>query len=178
MEGLPRDELQRLRVLLSRPPGDGVRWPDRMLWRTVDASAARRRDPLPLRFSYTLRDPRHRGAYWAEIVDVKVRGGTRDVELRSAGGEVAQVLRLHGRTARVEVELLGSNEVRVQATNVARLRLLLSPGRFDLEGPVTVYSGRSTSVRTPQPSIATLLGEFRRSGDTQRLFPAVIEIVP
>lgn len=138
--------------------------------------ATRVRDPLPRAFTYVLVDPRHRGAYWAEIVAVKTTGPLRTVVIGAPGDTTAERFDVHSRPASVAVEATAADAVTVRATNAAEVRIFLSPDLFDLTKPLRVTVGGRTTAVTPAPSVATLLANFRRDGDRARLFPAEIRI--
>lgn len=140
--------------------------------------ADRRRTALPKAFTYVLTDPRHRGAYWVEIVSVKDPGTLRDVVIGAPGDMTAERFQVHSRPASVTVEVTGPNAVRVRAANVAEVKLSLSPDLFDLAQPVRVALGSRTVEVTPAPTIGTLLRTYRRDGDPQRLFPAEAALRP
>lgn len=140
--------------------------------------AERRRVPLPLEFTYVLTDPRQRGAYWAEITAVKSTGNLRTVVIGAPGDDGAERFAVNTRPASVAVQVTAPDAVVVRATNVAELRLFLSPDLFDLTKPLRVTCGGRTTPVAPAPSVATLIANFRRNGDPRRLFPAEITIRP
>lgn len=134
----------------------------------------RRRDPRPAEVSFTLFDPRDAGAFWVRIDEVEKTGGTRTVVIQ--GGD--ERFEVHRRPASVTATNLGENRVRLRVRNVAALRLLLSPETFDLTAPVTVEIGGRTRKLDPEPSIETLVRNFRRDRDRRRLYPAVLSVRP
>jgi hypothetical protein len=137
---------------------------------------ARRREPLPDDVSYTLRDSRHRGAYWVEILQPKDTGGTRPVVIGRPGDTTAESFPVHRRPSRARARRTGPNAVEVEARNVARLRLLLSPAQFDLSQPLRLRTGGRTREVTITPTIGGLLRRFRRDRDRSRLFPAAVDV--
>ena len=139
-------------------------------------AASRRRDALPRSFRYALRDPRHRGAYWAEVLEVERTGGLRRVSIGAPGGGAAETFMVHRRDSRISVEVAAQNEVNLTARNVKTLRLWLSPRLFDLGAPIVIqFAGRSIRHQ-PAPSVATLLASFRSRRDRALLFPAYVDI--
>lgn len=138
--------------------------------------AERRRTALPRAFTYVLHDPRHRGAYWLEILSVKATGALRTVVIGAPGDDSAERFTTHAIPSSATVEVTGPNEVRVRTTNVAELRLYLSPDVFDLTRPLRITSGGRTVERVPRPEIGTLVRNFRRDGDRGRLFPAEVVV--
>lgn len=157
------------------PPGRAVDGIDSavLLW-----VGAPRREPLPASFGYRLLDPRHRGAWWAEIESVTSPGTPRTVVIGAPGDETAERFVLNGRVASFTVEATARDAVTVRATNVGTLLLRISPDRFDLAKPLRVTAGGRTTEHRLEPSVATLLAGFRRDGDGGRLFPAEIRIRP
>ncbi|MCG3135569.1 MAG: hypothetical protein HMLKMBBP_03287 [Planctomycetes bacterium] len=137
-----------------------------------------RRDPLPRKFNYTMTDPRHRGAYWAEIESVRTTGALRTVVIGAPGDDSAERFQVHGRTATLTVEVTSADAVTVRASNVASAKLRLSPDLFDLSKPLRVTAGGRTTPHVVTPSIETLLANYRRDGDPRRLFPAEIRVTP
>jgi len=138
----------------------------------------RRRVPLPKRVRYALFDPRHGGAYWLRIEKADETGGRRAIRILGAGGDVQEQVFVNRRAASVDARITGANEVTLAARNVAVLRLLLSPARFDLEKTVKIRLGARTVEHEPRPAIATLLRWYRRHRDHRRLFPAEVELRP
>lgn len=136
--------------------------------------AARRRTALPKSVTYVLVDPRHRGAYWLDIVAVKSPGPPHTVVIGAPGDTSAERFDVHTRPASATAEVTGPNAVTVRSTNVAELRLYLSPALFDLAAPVRVTAGGRVTDVQPAPSVETLLRNFRRDGDRERLFPAEV----
>jgi len=139
-------------------------------------ASTRERESLPRSFGYLLRDPRHRGAYWAEIIDVADEGGTRLISIGQPNDPAAERFNVHGKPASFEVELTGENEVRITDRNVGTLRLLLSPALFDLSKKMKIRAGGRTRTVDPIPSVRTLLRNFRRDRDRTRLYPATIDL--
>ncbi|MBI4613003.1 MAG: hypothetical protein HY720_05280 [Planctomycetes bacterium] len=136
------------------------------------------REPLPRKVSYSLYDPHHSGAYWIEIVRVLDPGPTQTIVIQAADGKAAERIRYNDRPARAAAEDLGENRIRLELENVAEVRLLLSPARFDVEKTIVLWIGDERIERTPRPSIETLLANFRRDRDDRRLFPAEIRYRP
>jgi hypothetical protein len=113
-----------------------------------------------------------------EVVRVRSSGPPRTVVIGAPGDDSAERFDVLGRAASVAVEVTGPNAVTVRTSNVAELRLLLSPALFDLAKPLRVTLGGRTTEFAPAPSIAVLLRGFRRDGDRRRLFPAELTLRP
>jgi len=141
-----------------------------------DFAAQHRREALPRDVQYVLHDERHRGAYWIEIHEVKDRGRTRTVAIRSAGGEETEQFVVNGKFASLHAVAEDENVVRLRAKSVRTARLYLSPKLFDLTRPVVVRFGRREKRFDLVPAIGTLIANFRRDRDRRRLFPAYIDV--
>jgi hypothetical protein len=139
-------------------------------------ASTRERNSLPRSFSYVLRDPRLRGAYWAEIVAVKNDGGLRPISIGHPSDPAAERFHVHRKVASIKIDVTGENEIRVDARNVATARLLLSPALFDLSKKLKIHASGRTRTIALTPTVGTLLRNFRRDRDRTRLYPATIDL--
>jgi len=66
---------------------------------------------------------------------------------------------------------VANNVIKLRSHGVSRVRLLISPDRFDFSQPLTVeYRGNSTTYPPLQPSVETLLKWYLKDDDPSMLF--------
>jgi len=153
-------------------------------WRKLFASA--RRDPLPPRVVRLCARVGEGRAFYVEIL--KLDSGVREEFTPQVRAEVWNALDDAGRrrhiaaaaeqnAARIEVASGGGGRFDVESRGVARFRLLLEPGMFDVGTPVRImWNGRSIA-RRPVPSARTLLDEYVERVDP-RFLPVAELVVP
>src|SRR5262249_5815823 len=91
------------------------------------------------------------------------------------GGWVRQV-----KTATLQANIFPSNLIHLNVRGVRQVSIWFAPGMIDFGKPVTVRVNmqelRNSKSQPVQPSLETLLEDFYRNGDRQRLFLAKVDV--
>ena len=115
-------------------------------------------------------------AAWAELLAIKTAGRAREMAIIDVSGTVLERVKRYSRVASLEVTATSRTSIELKVKNVRALRLFLSPALFDLRKEIVVSVSGRTRRFDPQPSAETLIRNYRRDGDPERLFAAQIDL--